>query len=340
MSIKTPFPKTSASKVFLVSGLSNGREVFLGKAIDEPYEDRLTLEGKVISFAAQGFLVARPFQTTATFHLKDAQPFVQHLSHPKANEEAIQVLNLSVANLSRFAFPLLYRWIESACATTAAAFPGWAQINGFAPAPTFGQHPAERFGSGIGYVHPFHGLYQGFLHTAEQFRRALFHARQVSTTRELDRLAELEGNLAIEIGKIANQIAVKFHQLATKENELFQYLETYQGFEPLFAHVRHSMAGWLFLFERLHSAKAWARRAGMVALVRELNALIKDGIFGLNEVILEHCNSLDTLIAETFSQYGISYEIHGELSPFTAFTSPIPTAYDRESLGSLVGAGS
>jgi hypothetical protein len=41
------------------------------------------------------------------------------------------------------------------------------------------------------------------------------------------------GNLAIEIGKIANQIAVKFHQLATKENELFQYLETYQGFEPL-----------------------------------------------------------------------------------------------------------
>jgi hypothetical protein len=196
--------------------------------------------------------------------------------------------------------------------------------------PPVGAIPAERHG--FGYVHPFHGLYQGFLNTAEQFRRALFHSRQVSSTRELDRLAELEGNLAIEIGKVANQIAVKFHQLATKENELFEYLETFQGFEPFLGHVRHSMAGWLFLFERLHSAKAWARRAGVVALVRDLNALIKDGIFGLNEVILDHCNTLDTLIAETFSQYGISYEIHGELSPFTAFTSPVQS-YDRELVG-------
>jgi hypothetical protein len=338
MSVKTPFPKTSTSKVFLVSGLSAGREVFLGKAIDEPYEERLTLEGKVISFAPQGFLIARPFHTTATFHLKDVQVCIQHISHPKANEEAIQILNLSVANLSRFAFPLVYRWIESACTANVALQPQ-PYTNGFA-APTIGVHPTERFGAGFGYVHPFHGLHQGFLNTAEQFRRALFHSRQVSTTRELDRLAELEGSLAIEIGKVANQIAVKFHQLATKENELFQYLETYQGFEPLFTQTRHSMAGWLFLFERLHSAKAWARRAGMVALVREINTLLKDGIFGLNEVILDHCNTLDTLIAETFSQYGISYEIHGELSPFTSFTSPIPTAYDRESLGSLVGAGS
>lgn len=338
MSVKTPFPKTSTSKVFLVSGLSGGREVFLGKAIDEPYEERLTLEGKVISFAPQGFLVARPFHTTATFHLKDGQVCIQHVSHPKANEEAIQILNLSIANLSRFAFPLVYRWIESAC-TAAVAFQPQSVTNGHA-APTIGMHPTERFGAGFGYVHPFHGLHQGFLNTAEQFRRALFHSRQVSTTRELDRLAELEGSLAIEIGKVANQIAVKFHQLATKENELFQYLETYQGFEPLFAHTRHSMAGWLFLFERLHSAKSWARRAGMVALVRDINALLKDGIFGLNEVILEHCNTLDTLIAETFSQYGISYEIHGELSPFTSFTSPVPTAYERESVGSLVGAGS
>jgi hypothetical protein len=189
--------------------------------------------------------------------------------------------------------------------------------------------PVER--SAIGYVHPFHGLYQGFLNTAEQFRRALFHSRQVSTTRELDRLAELEGSIAIEIGKVANQIAVKFHQLATKENELFEYLENYQ-IEPIIGHVRHSMAGWLFLFERLHSAKAWARRAGMVSLVRDINTLVKDGIFGLNEVILDHCNTLDTLIAETFSQYGISYEIHGELSPFTSITSPVQS-YERELVG-------
>jgi hypothetical protein len=339
MSIKTPFPKTVASKVYLVSGLSGGREVFLGKAIDEPSEERLILEGKVISFAPQGFLVARPFQTTATFHVKDVQHCIQNVSHPKASEEAIQILNLSLSSISRFAFPLLYRWIESAC-STAFAFQPTLLTNGAPIVPPVGIHPTERLGLGFGYVHPFHGLYQGFLNTTEQFRRALFHSRQVSTTRELDRLAELEGNLAIEIGKVANQIAVKFHQLATKENELFQYLETYQGFEPFFGQTRHSMAGWLFLFERLHSAKAWARRAGMVALVRDINALLKDGIFGLNEVILEHCNTLDTLIAETFSQYGISYEIHGELSPFTSFTSPVPTAYERESVGSLVGSSS
>ena len=331
MSTKTPFPKTAASKVFLVSGLSGGREVFLGKAIEEPYEERITLEGKVVSFAPQGLLVARPFHTTVTFHLKDAQQCIQHISHPKASEEAIQILNAHVSNLSRFTFPLVYRWIESAC-TTAFTFQPTIHGNGIVATTPIGIHPTERFGSGFGYVHPFHGLYQGFLNTTEQFRRALFHSRQVSSTRELDRLAELEGNLAIEIGKVANQIAVKFHQLATKEHELFEYLETYQGFEPFLGHVRHSMAGWLFLFERLHSAKAWARRTGSVALVRDINALIKDGIFGLNEVILDHCNTLDTLIAETFSQYGISYEIHGELSPFTSVTSPVQS-YDRELVG-------
>ena len=328
MSIKSPFPKTAASKVFLVSGLSGGREVFLGKAIDEPYEERLTLEGKLISFAPQGILIARPFQTTATFHLKDAQYTIQNVSNTKAHEEVIQILNLSIANISRFAFPLVYRWIESACSTIYAFQPP-IHANGIGIVPQIGINPMER--PGLGYVHPFHGLYQGFLNTAEQFRRALFHSRQVSSTRELDRLAELEGNLAIEIGKVANQIAVKFHQLATKESELFEYLETFQ-IDPIIGHVRHSMAGWLFLFERLHSAKAWARRAGAVALVRDLNALIKDGIFGLNEVILDHCNTLDTLIAETFSQYGISYEIHGELSPFTSFSSPVQS-YDRELVG-------
>ena len=161
----------------------------------------------------------------------------------------------------------------------------------------------------------------------------------MSSTRELDKLSELEGDLAIEIGKIANQIAIKFHQLAARENELFQYLEAFQGAELPIAHVRYSMAGWLFLFERLHSAKAWARKSGKVALVRDINVLVKDGIFGLNEVILEHCNSLDTLITETFSQYGISYEIYGELTPFAAYAGPTPSNFERESVPAFAGMG-
>jgi len=330
--------KTGAGKIYLVSGLSHGREVFLGKAIDEPYEERISLEGKLFSFAPQGFLVARPFQTLTTFHLKDAQYCVQNVTHPKAHEEAVQLLNLSIGHVGRSAFPLLYRWIETAAAGPYGGFPAinGAYSNGSFAQP-IGTIPSER--PGIGYVHPFHGLHQGFLSTIEQFRRALFHARQVTSTRELDRIAELEGELAIEIGKVANQIAVKFHQLATKENELFQYLEAFQGSELSFAQVRHSMSGWLYLFDQVHSAKAWARRTGKVALVREFNALIKEGIFGLNEVILEHCNALDTLITETFSQYGISYEIYGELSPFTAYGVPQQSAYSRDSGHALVGAG-
>jgi hypothetical protein len=336
----TTHTKTAAGKIFLVSGLSSGREVFLGKAIDEPYEERVTLEGKLFSFVPPGFLVARPFQTTTSFHLKDAQYCVQHVTNPKAHEEAVQLLNLSIGHVGRSAFPLLYRWIETATAPITGSFPAFnAQTNGFSQPQLIGTFGTERFGAGFGYVHPFHGLYQGFLSTIEQFRRALFHARQVTSTRELDRVAELEGEIAIEIGKVANQIAVKFHQLATKETELFTYLEAFQGSELSFAQVRNSMTGWLYLFDQVHSAKAWARRTGKVNLVREFNTLIKEGIFGLNEVILEHCNALDTLIAETFTQYGISYEIYGELSPFTAYSVPVPTGYSRESAHTLVGAG-
>ncbi len=337
MSTTTSFPKTTAGKIFIVSGFSGGREVFLGKAIDEPYEERITLEGKILSFSPQGYLVARPFPTITTFFLKDVQHCVQYLSQPKAQEEAIQILNLSMVHIGRSSFPLIYRWIESACSTYGSL--PWTHVNG--PTPNTQPFPfqPERLSTTFGYAHPFQGLYQGFVMTAEQFRRALFQSRQVSSTRELDKLAELEGNLAIEIGKIANQIAIKFHQLATRENELFPYLEAFQGNDLPIASVRNSMAGWLFLFERLHLAKSWARRTGKVALVRDLNALIKDGIFGLNEVILDHCNSLDTLVTETFSQYGIAYEIHGELSPFVTYAGAVPSTFEREPIAPFVGSG-
>ncbi len=340
MSISTSFPRATAGKIFLVSGLSGGREIFLGKAIDEPFDERIPLEGKLLTFAPQGFLIVRPFQTQTSFPLNDAQLCVQHVVHPKALEEAIQLLNVSTVQIARSTFPLLYRWIESACVTstiphTNGTYPAWMAVTSqIAPLST-----STGFAPFFGYAHPFLALYQGFLGTAEQFRRALFQSRQVSSTRELDKLAELEGDLAIEVGKIANQIAIKFHQLAGRENELFTYLEIFQGAEFSIANARTSMFGWIFLFERLHSAKNWARRTGKVALVREINALIKDGIFGLNEVLLEHCNSLDTLVTESFGQYGISYETHGELSPFAAYTSPLPAAYDRETNAIYAGQG-
>lgn len=333
----TSFSKSTPGKLFFVSGLSGGREVFLGKAIDEPYEQSLTLEGKILALSPQGIVVARPFNTTATFSLKDPVHSLQHISDPHAHEEAIHVLNFSVTQVSKSVFPLICRWIETACQAAIGVIPTQFFPNvPFTPAATFPQR--ETFFNGVGQNNPFYGFYQGFLSTAEQFRRSLFHSRQVSSTRELDKVAELEGNLAIEVGKLANQIAVKFHQLAMQENELYPYLDAFQGADLPSSGVRYSMAGWLYLFQRLQFAKSWARRDGKSALVRDINVLIKDGIFGLNEVILDHCNSLDTLITETFSQYGIAYEIYGELSPFVGYTGPAPSALDRET--AAVGASS
>jgi hypothetical protein len=330
MSIPSTFPRTTAGKLFLVSGLSGGREVFLGKAIDEPYEERLALEGKILACAPQGFIVARPFATLASFSLRDPQLCVQHIVHHRAHEEALALLNLSLTHVGRANFPLLQRWIETAC-----AFP--PPTHGFLAGQAL---PAPGLGAGAGpgpaETQPFLALHQGFLTTAEQFRRALFHARQVSSTRELDKLAELEGDLSIEIGKLTNQIAVRFHQLVSRESELLGYLELFPASELSFAPVRHSLAGWVYLWERLHGAKQWAKRNGKVALVRELNALVKDGITGLNEVVLEHASSLDTLVTETFAQYGIAYEVYGELTPFAA-TSGASFEHERETRNHFIG---
>lgn len=326
MSMSTQIPKSTAGKLFLVSGLSGGREVFLGKALDEPHEKRLTLEGKALSFTREGLAFARPFSTTASFSLEDEHKTIHLIASPKAHEEAIHLLNLSVAQLSKSGHPLLFRWIESAAAIgNGHAFAG--------PPPSFGATlPGAHAPGGAlaGQQNPLLGSYLGFLATVEQFRRALFHSRQVTSTRELDKVAELEGDLAIEVGKVTNQIALKFQQLAAREGELQAYLEAFQGADLPIAGARFSMAGWIYLLEHLQFAKNWARRSGKSALVRDLNVLIKDGIFGLSEVILEHCNSLDTLITEAFSHYGIAYEIYGELSPFAGFTGPAPGASERE----------
>jgi hypothetical protein len=90
----TSFTKSTPGKLFFVSGLSGGREVFLGKAIDEPYEQSLSLEGKLLALSPQGIIVARPFTTTATFSLKDPVYTLQHISDPARAREAIHVLKL------------------------------------------------------------------------------------------------------------------------------------------------------------------------------------------------------------------------------------------------------
>jgi hypothetical protein len=326
---------TQIGKFVFVSGINSGREVFFGRPIDEPYADTLTIEGKSITITPQGLMVVKPFVTLCTFPTKNANVQIQQIQNPEALHEANSLYNTSVATITRANYPLTFRWIESAV--------GWFTNSTAAAWPTWGVNPFTRTANNAynAFTNPFSSFFEGFKSSAEQFRRALFQSPQVSTTREMDKLTEREGDLVIEIGKITNQVAVKFNQLVGRNTELTHYFESVQGF-TLPIPTTNTMNGWCFLMNRLQMAKNWARRNGKTPLVREINTLTKDGINGLNEIILEHCSTLDTLITETFSQYGITFEIHGELSPFASYTTPFSGTVenlDTTNTFSYAGAG-
>jgi hypothetical protein len=325
---------TQVGKFVFVSGINGGREVFLGRPIDEPYADTLTIEGKSISFTPQGQMVVKPFATLCTFPTKNSNCQIQQIQNPEALHEANNLFNTSATTLTRASYPLTFRWIESSMnwLTNGVYFNGGLNTNGAARALTTGYNA---------FVNPFSSFFEGFKSSAEQFRRALFQSPQVSSSREMDKLTELEGDLVIEIGKITNQVAVKFNQFVGRNTELGHYFESMQGYAiPL--PTPTTMGGWCFLMNRLQIAKNWARRNGKTPLVREINTLTKEGINGLNEIILEHCSSLDTLITETFSQYGITFELHGEMSPFASYTTPYSgtiETYDATNTPLYAGAG-
>jgi len=288
-----PSVHSATGRLFLVSGLAAGREIFLGRAIDEGAADQLTLEGKVLSIRPQGRLVVRPFTTVIDVPLREPTVSVQRIAHPRAQEEALGLLALAATHASRSAYPFLVRWVETALE------------------PPAGDPDADQDAAPVG-VDPFLHLYEGFLATAEEFRRVLIRARQVETTRELDQVSELEGDLLIEIGKVTNQAALKLNQILERERDLGEYIEAFAGPDRPPRRVGTTTAGWPYLYGRLSAAKVWARRNGKADLVREINALSKDGVFALNEVLLDHGNSLDTLITESFGQYGLVVELPGE----------------------------
>ncbi len=284
-------PKSSAGKLFLVSGLAGGREVFLGRALDNPVTDlshpvrdeSLTLEGKGLSLAPDGRLVLRPFATTLCVLLFDTRLSVQWISTPRAHEEAQLLLDLSTplghaGAVPWIAVPLIQRWVRSA-------------LDGAKPAGDEARETSS-------------GLFAIFRATAEGFRRSLVLHREVDNARELDRLIELEGDLWIEAGKVANQLAIKLNRLLAKERELARFLEIAE--EPPAGRGSSEAGGWSIVRGRLENAKHWARANGKVELVRELNALIQEGVSVLDTIALDHQNSLDTLIAEALGQYGIA----------------------------------
>jgi hypothetical protein len=322
-------------KYVFVSGINGGREVFFGRPIDEPYGDHITVEGKSISFTPQGFMVVRPFVTLCNFPTKNPNCQVQQITNQEAINEANNLFNLSVTTITRANYPLTYRWVETAIFNFANNT-NFNYVGGTNYNRSFFNRNYSAYSN-----NPFTSFYEGFTNSAEQFRRALFQSPQVTSTRELDKLTELEGDLTIEVGKITNQVAVKFNQLISRNTELTNYFDSIHGFSIPFP-TTSTVGGWCYLMNRLQVAKNWARRNGKTPLVREINALTKDGINGLNEIILEHCSTLDTLITETFSQYGINFEIYGDLTPFTNYTAPFSGTvenYDYPTIPTYAGAG-
>ncbi len=289
----------TTGKYFLFSR-SEG-EIFLGRAIDETLDGRLPLEGKSFCITSQGTFAAKPFRT----RIDIAETDIPHrIEHPDAIDEAEALLTRSVTIVHRTNFPLLFRWFQAGKAAPAARTP-------------------------VVVANPFAHIFRGFETNAELFRRALFAAPQVRSTRELDRLTELEGDLVIELGKVTNDVAVRFNAIVAGDVELTGF------FEQLGAGgitvTNGGVGGWTFAMARLFEAKSWARGRGKVHLVRDVNTLAKEGIGRMNDVLLEHAGALDTLITETFAQFGIEAETWGEISPFATYTMPMPGRSLQES---------
>ncbi len=300
---------TFAGKYVFVSGIAGGREVFLGRAIDEPFQDQLSIEGKPIAFGVHGQMIVRPFVTRSNFAVNTPNIQIQVITTQEVINEITDILNGATTNLTRWNHPLAYRWIESTMCTptfgaNTSASSNWSHRSHFDPSML---HPQNS---------PFTAFYVGFQKSVEQFRRALFTSPQVNTTTEMDKITELEGNLAIGVGKVTNEIAIKFNSLMNREVELTNYFEWTQSHSMPQVANNH-MTGWTYLNQRLQIAKSWARRHGKAPLVREINNLYKEAVKTLNEIILDHSSTLDTLITETCSQYGIPFEVFGEMSPLS-----------------------
>jgi len=301
---------TYTGKFIFVSGIGGGREVFLGRAIEEPFEGQIILEGKSITWGTQGQMTIRPFKTRTSFAISQSHTQIQVITSQEVTSEIDGFFDSSINSITRWSYPLTYRWIESAMTNTT-----WGTWMGQASSP---RTPAQ---TSTGHINaPFSQFLTGFHGSVEQFRRALFTSPQITTTTEMDKVTELQGNLAIGFGKVTNEIATKFNGIVNRETELATYFEwTQVHAAPL--STTTTMTGWGFLNYRMNIAKSWARRNGKAPLVREINNLFKEAVRTLNEIVLDHCSTLDTLITETCSQYGIPYELFGEMSPFTDRTT-------------------
>ena len=157
-------------------------------------------------------------------------------------------------------------------------------------------------------THSTFGFFADFLGQAEDFRRALLRSQRISSSRELDRVAELTGDLVIEVGRITGRLALGLDRIVASDPELRAHLERFPEGRAPDGPLGSVLGGFPYLSERVAWAKEFARANAREELVRELNAVFKEALFVLNEVVLDHVGSLDVLMTEAFAQYGIGPE--------------------------------
>lgn len=266
--------------LYLIAERSLGKEFFMGRATGESDVNRLSLEGKALLPDGLGEMTVQPFATRADYFLDDSNYRIQRVDHPDAVDEVTRVLTLSIAAITRESFPLLARWFSGTSNELVSSAP----------------HPLAA---------PFQHILVEFRESTSRFRRALILSPQVTSTMELDRLVELEGDLVIEIGKATAKIVTDLNRMLENENGLSHFLRRVGDTTGGARAGSDELAGWLLCAGRLTAAKNWAVSGAETELVRTLSSLIQEGNTRIGQVLLEHQAALDTLASEAFGRYGI-----------------------------------
>ncbi|MFT5285316.1 MAG: hypothetical protein ACI8TQ_001478 [Planctomycetota bacterium] len=266
--------------LYLIAERSLGKEFFLGRATGESDAQHLSLEGKALLPDDAGEMTVQPFATRAEYRMDDSNYRIQRVDHPDAVDEVTRVLTLAIAGITRDSFPLLARWFSNEA-----------------------HKPSQEVTSAS--TTPFQHLHTEFRESTARFRKAMILSPQVTSAHELDRLAELEGDMVIEIGKVTNRIATSLNRMLENENRLAHFLRRVGDPSQIATSKFNELSGWRLTSSRLSAAKNWAVSSAATELVRELSGLIQEGNGTIGKILLEHQGALDALASEAFGRYGI-----------------------------------
>jgi hypothetical protein len=279
---KPAMARRRGARCVLVTGLAGGREVFVGRSLGAGEGVTRTVEGKAVRRNADGSLGVQPFATTCGLAASGGVRF-HDVTDGEACREIEDLLASPVASIARTTHPFTAGWIERALCADGGAAP---RAEGWGTVPD--------------------GLHHDFAAGVRQLRTALCASPAVQTTRELDRLTEIECAVAGRVGRAVSQAVVQLHGLCARNGDLCAFLDAVHGAGGV--RGAQGLSGWSQVMERAAAIRGWARRNGDAGLAREVHHVVRDGLDALCGVLLDGSAQLDTLAAETFNQLGVEAE--------------------------------